>query len=104
MKVERVVSARQQPRGRPNQPKKSRTPRVIKLLRKAIGWQGLLESGEVRGQAEVVRREGITRARVTQVTAMPRLAPEIREHIPTTLRTLWQRGRTHGRRTFSAVW
>lgn len=32
-------------------------------------------------QAAIARREGITRARVTQVMAMLRLAPEIKEHI-----------------------
>ncbi|MFH1689379.1 MAG: hypothetical protein ABIE42_03975 [Candidatus Eisenbacteria bacterium] len=32
-------------------------------------------------QAEIARREGITRARVTQIMAMLRLAPEIQEHI-----------------------
>ena len=65
----------------------SGTPRVVGLLRNAIEWQGLLECGEVRNQAEVARRERITHARVTQVMAMLRLAPEIREHIPTTSRT-----------------
>jgi hypothetical protein len=37
-----------------------------------------LESGEVSNQAEIARRERITRARVTQVTGLLRLAPEIR--------------------------
>ena len=32
-------------------------------------------------QAEIARREGITRARVTQIVAMLRLAPEIQEQI-----------------------
>ena len=54
---------------------------MVELLRKAHEWQGLIESGEVRNQAEIARREGITRARVTQVMGMLRLAPEIRQHI-----------------------
>lgn len=32
-------------------------------------------------QAEIARREGITRARVTQVMGLLRLAPEIQEHV-----------------------
>lgn len=62
-------------------PKAPRTPRVVELLRKAIEWQALLESGEVRNQAEIARREGITRARVTQVMGLLPLAPEIQEHV-----------------------
>lgn len=62
-------------------PKAPRTPRVVELLRKAIEWQALLESGRVRNQAEIARREGITRARVTQVMGLLRLAPEIQQYI-----------------------
>jgi hypothetical protein len=40
--------------------KAPKRPRVVELLRKALEWQALLESGEVRNQAEVARREGIT--------------------------------------------
>ena len=77
----RVISALPKPRGRPRPAKEPETPRVVELLRSAIMWQALLDSGEVRNQAEIAQREGITRARVTQVMAMLRLAPEIREHI-----------------------
>jgi hypothetical protein len=35
----------------------------------------------VKGQADIARQEGITRARVTQVMGLLRLAPEIQEHI-----------------------
>ena len=68
-------------RGKPKRLKDPRTPRVVELLRKAIEWQALLESGEAANQAEIARREGITRARVTQVVGMLRLAPEIQQHI-----------------------
>jgi len=40
-----------------------------------------LESGKIANQADIARRQGITRARVTQVMGMLRLAPEIQEHI-----------------------
>lgn len=54
---------------------------MVELVRKALEWQALLESGDVRNQAEIARREGITRARVTQVMGMLRLAPEIQRQI-----------------------
>ena len=79
--AEQVVSAVPRPRGKPKPPREPRTPRVVELLRKALEWQALLESGEASSQAEVARREGLTRARVTQVIGMLRLAPEIQEHI-----------------------
>jgi hypothetical protein len=62
-------------------PKAPTTPRVVELLRKAIEWQVLLESGEVANQAAIARQEGITRARVTQVMGLLRLAPEIQERV-----------------------
>jgi hypothetical protein len=54
---------------------------VVELLRKAIEWQALLQSGKIANQADIAQREGITRARITQVMGLLRLAPEIREQI-----------------------
>ena len=85
----RVVSIATPPRGKPKTPREPKTPRVTELLRKAIEWRRQLDASEVRNQAEIARREGITRARVTQVMALLRLAPENREHIlsmPETIR------------------
>ncbi len=79
--ADRVVSAVMPARGRPKPPRVPKTPRVVELLRKALEWQALLESGEVPNQAGIARREGITRARVTQVMGLLRLAPEIQEHV-----------------------
>jgi hypothetical protein len=79
----RIVSALPEPRYSPKQPKEPKRPRVVGLLAKAVEWRGLLESGQVRSQAEIARREGITRARVTQIMALLRLAPEIQEWILT---------------------
>ena len=79
--ADRAVSAVPSPRGKPKRPKEPQTPRVAELLCKAIEWQTLLESGEAASQAEVAHREGVTRARVTQVMGMLRLAPEIQEHV-----------------------
>jgi len=70
-------------------PREPRTPRVVELLRKAIEWQTLLESGAATNQADIARQEGITRARVTQVMGLVRLAPQIQQHIlsmPETIR------------------
>jgi DNA-binding transcriptional MocR family regulator len=58
-----------------------RTPRVVELLRTAIEWQGLLESGRIPSQAEIARQEGLTRARVTQILSLLNLAPKIQEYI-----------------------
>ena len=79
--ADRVVSAVPPWRSKPTPPKVPTTPRVVELLRKAIEWQALLESGEATSQAEVARREGLTRARVTQVMGLLRLALEIQQHI-----------------------
>lgn len=79
--TDRVVCAVPPRRGKPMPPREPRTPRVVELLRKALEWQGLLESGEVCNQAAIARREGVTRARVTQVMGMLGLAPEIQRHI-----------------------
>jgi len=68
-----------------------KTPRVVELLRKAIEWKGHLESRKMASQAVIARQEGITRARVTQVMGMLRLAPDIQEKILTSPHSL------HGR-------
>ena len=79
--ADQVVGAIPLRRRKANPPGASKTPRVVELIRKAIEWQALLESGETSSQAAIARQEGITRARVTQVMGLLRLAPEIREHI-----------------------
>jgi DNA-binding transcriptional MocR family regulator len=61
--------------------KNTQAPRVVELLRKAIEWKALLESGKVVSQTEIARMEGVTRARVTQIMGLLRLASEIREKI-----------------------
>ena len=76
----------------PDKPAKvPKTPRVVELLRKAIEWKALLESGQIATQADIACQEGITRARVTQVMGLLRLAPEIREKILTSAGTFQRR-------------
>jgi hypothetical protein len=79
--ADRIVNAAAKARRSAKPPRQTRTPRVVELLRKAIEWQALLESGEVSSQAAIARHEGITRARVTQVMGLLRLTPEIQEHV-----------------------
>jgi len=79
--ADRVVSAVPPPRGKPKPPKVPRTPRVVEFLRKAIEWQTLLASGEAKNQADIAKREGISRVRVCQVMWLLRLAPEIQQHV-----------------------
>ena len=79
--ADRVVSAVPPPRGKPKPPKEPRTPRVVEFLRKALEWQALLAAGEAKNQADIARRERISRVRVTQVMRLLRLAPEIQARV-----------------------
>ncbi len=76
-----VVCAIPPTQANPRPPKAPKVPRVKELLLQAQEWQKMLNSGEVRNQAEIAQREGITRARVTQIMHLLRLAPEIQDHI-----------------------
>ena len=62
-------------------PKEPRTPGAVKALLKAKEWKRQLDASEVASQAEIARREGLTRARVTQILNLLRLAPEIQEQV-----------------------
>jgi hypothetical protein len=48
-------------KGTPMPPLEPDTPRVVKLLRKAVEWQGLLKPVKIANQAEIARRKGISR-------------------------------------------
>ncbi|MFA6149009.1 MAG: hypothetical protein WC899_12445 [bacterium] len=77
----RIVSATPPLRAKLKPPKEPKMPRVVELLRKAIEWQILLKSGKIATQADIARREGISRARVTQIMVLLRLTQATREHI-----------------------
>lgn len=66
---------------KPRPQKTPKTPRVKELLRKAIEWKELLESGKGITQADIARREGLSRARVTQIMDLLNLAPDIQKYI-----------------------
>ena len=57
------------------------TTRVSRLLALAHHIQELLDTGQVRGNAEVARRGHVTRARVTQIMNLLLLVPDIQEEI-----------------------
>jgi len=78
-----VVNAVPPRLSKPRPQKKPKTPRVAELLRKAMEWKELLESGKSEGvtQADIARREGLSRARVTQIMDLLNLAPDIRKYI-----------------------
>lgn len=56
-------------------------PMVAELLRKALGWQELLNNGSGTTQAKIASREGFSRPRVTQIMDLLNLASEIQKHI-----------------------
>jgi len=76
-----AIPERQRLPKRPKPPKEPRTPGAVKALLKAREWKRQLDAGEVASQADIARREGLTRARVTQILNLLRLAPEIQERI-----------------------
>ena len=58
-----------------------RVPKLARLMALAIKFQGMLERGEVKDQAELARVGHVTRARVTQIMNLLMLAPDIQEEI-----------------------
>ena len=58
-----------------------RVPRVARVLALAHRWQGLIDDGTVRDQADLARVLGVSRARVSQVMDLLRLAPDLQETI-----------------------
>ena len=58
-----------------------RIPRVAQTLALAHKINGMIRAGELRDLADAARALGLTRARVTQLSALLLLAPEIQEAI-----------------------
>ncbi len=54
-------------------------PRIVRLLALAHRWHRLIDEGEVESQAEIARRTGLTRARVTQIMDLRWLPPHLQE-------------------------
>src|SRR6266446_2259171 len=68
-----------------------RVPRVARLLALAHRFEALLREGVIEGYADLARLGQVTPARISQVMALLRLAPDIQEQILFLPRT--QRGR-----------
>lgn len=58
-----------------------RVPRISRLMALAIRFDGLVRDGSVTDYAELARLGHVTRARVTQITNLLHLAPDIQEAI-----------------------
>lgn len=65
--------------GRRSKMPAGRTPRVSRLMALAIRLDRLVRDGEVSDFAEVARLGHVSRARVTQITNLLNLAPDIQE-------------------------
>lgn len=61
------------------QPSPPQLPHIAKLMALAIRLDDLLETGQLKDQAEIARTAGITRARVTQILNLAGLAPDIQQ-------------------------
>lgn len=61
------------------QPAPPQLPHIAKLMALAIRLDDLLETGQLKDQAEIARTASITRARVTQILNLAGLAPDIQQ-------------------------
>jgi len=64
-----------------------RIPKITLLLVLGHHFERLVRDGVVRDYAEIARRTGLTRARVTQITGLTLLAPEVQEALLNMKRT-----------------
>ena len=60
---------------------KGPVPRIARLLALAHKWEGMVRRGEVADYAQIARRMGLSRARVTQICSLSLLAPEIQDAV-----------------------
>lgn len=61
-------------------PRKKPTP-VTELLKRAEKYAEMLSQGKAKSQAEIARRESVNRARITQITNLLKLSPEIQDYL-----------------------
>ena len=60
---------------------KDPVPRIARLLALAHRWEGMVRRGEVKDYADIARRMGLSRARVTQICNLILLSPEIQDQL-----------------------
>ncbi len=58
-----------------------RVPRIVRLLVLSHEIQRQIRKGTIRNHADAARRLGLTRARLSQITSLLLLAPQIQESI-----------------------
>ena len=58
-----------------------RVPRIARLMALALRFEHLVQSGTVRDYAELARLGQVSRARLTQITNLLHLAPDLQEAI-----------------------
>jgi hypothetical protein len=58
-----------------------RVPRISKLMALAIRFDQLVRSGMVKDFADLARRGQVTRARISQISSLLLLAPDIQEEL-----------------------
>ncbi|MEO8052890.1 MAG: hypothetical protein ABI833_20965 [Acidobacteriota bacterium] len=56
-------------------------PRIARLMALAIRFEGLIRDEAVKGYAELAQLGGVTRARMTQITKLLQLAPDLQEQL-----------------------
>ena len=72
-------------------------PHVVKAIAQGLYWQNLLSTHKAADAAEIARVEGTDRARVTKVTKLALLAPDViaaivEGRLPVTLHRLMRQG------------
>ncbi len=63
------------------EPKKSPKKPRIDWYKKALEYQEMLTTGLAKSQADLSRKEGVSRARITQLLNILKLPQEIRDHL-----------------------
>jgi hypothetical protein len=71
------------------------------VIHKAISWQKMLDDGVVRSLGEIAKKEGLTRARVTQIMNLLKLPAKMKEYLlglddPKEIRKYSERKLRHG--------
>lgn len=61
--------------------KSGRFPRVAQVLALALQFQEMIDTGEVRGYADLARLGCVTRERISQIMILTWLAPDIQQAI-----------------------
>lgn len=54
---------------------------VAETIKRARAWDELLKSGQVKNRAEIARREGLSRARVTQIMMLLRVPDNVLDRV-----------------------